>query len=195
MATSVDITQVPMDIEQGAIGEVHNTTNEEFVCIYNKVNVARIPAGESRVYPLNIAVHVGKHLAQKMLFDRKAQEDLEGATNGSGKNAVVDKSRLHALKAKPISNFREKRWDLMKQIIKSDSEFFKDPEKYSHVSGKLIEGIDMSQAKEIAPLGQGIADTGEGAEKPATTGKGKSKVAPALERVAETDDEEEDPEE
>jgi hypothetical protein len=62
----VDIDQVQPDIDPMEVGIVNNPLKEDFTHPYNGKPLT-IPAGEGKQFPLYVAVHLAKHLAEKIV--------------------------------------------------------------------------------------------------------------------------------
>jgi hypothetical protein len=152
MATNiVDIDQVPPDIDPMAVGVVKNPLFEEFTHEYAgkpltipaatkkiikveeeqevkdektgamktvKVKVEKeVPdkVGE-REFPLYVAVHLAHHLAQKIIR----------AEHRSALDKIVDERKKELESAKPIPDYKGKCWEMMKELVETDSDFFEE---------------------------------------------------------------------
>lgn len=142
MAEITEIENVPPDVDPTEVGTVVNLLTEEFVCIYNGRKRIRIPAGDKKVLPLNICIHVAKHLADRIVYANREKEILKIATreveNSDGKLVkMLDEKILFNERKLPIINYREKLWTEMKKIVSTDSKFFSDPKAQSKATGHV----------------------------------------------------------
>ena len=69
-------------------------------------------------YPLYVAVHLAKHIAQRIIREEH-RKYLAGI-------AGEEKQRMESLK--PIPDYKGKVWAKMKELVISDSKFFQDKE-------------------------------------------------------------------
>ncbi len=114
MATNiVDIDQVPPDIDPMAVGVIKNPLKEDFTHAYAGKDLT-IPAEGEKQFPLTVAVHLAKHLAEKIIRAefRKRIAGIKDAKN----------KELEA--AKPIPDYKGKIWEKMKELVDTDSDFF-----------------------------------------------------------------------
>lgn len=142
MAEITEIENVPPDVDPTEIGSVHNPLTEDFVCIYNGRKRITIAAGDTRSFPLNICIHVAKHLADRIVYANREKEILKIATkemeNSDGKLVkILDEKLLFNERKLPIVNYREKLWNEMKKIVKTDSKFFSNPKAQERATGHV----------------------------------------------------------
>jgi hypothetical protein len=152
MATNiVDIDQVPPDIDPMAVGVVKNPLFEEFTHAYagkpltipaattkkikveEEQDVKDEKTGEikkvkvkvekevldkvgKKEFPLYVAVHMAHHLAQKIIR----------AEHRAGIAAIVDEKKRELESAKPIPDYKGKCWEMMKELVDTDSDFFEE---------------------------------------------------------------------
>jgi hypothetical protein len=146
MATNiVDIDQVEPDIDPMAVGVVTNPLYEDFTHEYAgkpitipastkkrteiiekevenakgeiviKKEKKEIPASVGKKeLPLYVAVHMAHHLAQKII----RQENKDRIAK------ITDKEEKTIESAKPIADYKGKCWEMMKQLVETESDFF-----------------------------------------------------------------------
>jgi hypothetical protein len=142
MAEITEIEHVTPDVDPTEVGTVTNTLSEEFVCIYNGRKRIRIQPGESKILPLNICIHVAKHLADRIVYANREKEILKIATkqveNSDGKMVkMLDEKLLFNERKLPIINYQEKLWTEMKKLVLTDSKFFSDKNAQSKATGRI----------------------------------------------------------
>lgn len=152
MATNiVDIDQVQPDIDPMAVGVVKNPLFEEFTHPYAGKPLT-IPAATKKLitvekeveekdektgamktvkikvkeevldkvgkkeFPLYVAVHIAHHLAQKIIR----------AEHRAGIALITDEKKRDIESAKPIADYKGKCWELMKELVDTDSDFFEE---------------------------------------------------------------------
>lgn len=119
MATGVvDIDQIPPDIDPMAVGVVKNPLKEDFVHAFSGKDLV-IPAESEKQFPLPVAVHMVKHLAEKIIraeFRKKIA-------------AIKDTKTKELESSKPIPDYKGKIWEKMRELCQTDSDFFDDPKK------------------------------------------------------------------
>jgi hypothetical protein len=152
MATNiVDIDQVEPDIDPMAVGVVRNPLFEDFTHNYagkpqtipaatKKIKVETVEkevidekTGEKKMvkekiekevldkvgkkqFPLYVAVHMANHLAQKIIR----------AEYRAGIAAIADDKKRELESAKPIPDYKGKVWEMMKELVETDSDFFEE---------------------------------------------------------------------
>jgi hypothetical protein len=142
MSEITEIENVPPDVDPTEVGTVTNPLSEEFVCIYNGRKRIKIQPKEAKTLPLNICIHVAKHLADRIVYGNREKEILKIATkemeNSDGKLVkILDEKLLFSERKLPIVNYREKLWTEMKKIVHTDSKFFSDPRAKSKATGHV----------------------------------------------------------
>lgn len=152
MATNiVDIDQVPPDIDPMAVGVVTNPLYEDFTHEYGGKPLT-IPASTKKIikveeeqevvdektgelkkikvkvekevvdklgkkqFPLYVAVHMAHHIAQKIIR----------AENRARIEKITDREEKMIESAKPIADYKGKCWEMMKQLVETDSDFFEE---------------------------------------------------------------------
>jgi hypothetical protein len=151
-----DISQVPMDIDPIDIGTITNPLKETFVCMYNGKKRITLAPGESKSFPLNICVHVAKHLADRIVYTNREKEILKLASkevqSADGKYVrMIDDKILFEERKKAIPNYRERLWEEMKKVITTDSTFFYSENAEGKATGytKRGETIDESTIEDL----------------------------------------------
>lgn len=147
MATNiVDIEQLDPDIDEMAVGVVKNPLLEEFSHPYAK-KILTVPAGKKqkafrfvkvegtekkkreeytkviageKQFPLYIAVHLAKHLAEKIIREEH-RKFIDG---------ITDDKKRDIESGKPIPDYKGKVWKKMKELVDTDSDFFGKEDKY-----------------------------------------------------------------
>jgi len=137
-----DIENVPMDVDPTDMGTITNPLKETFICIYNGKKRITIKAGESRTFPLNICIHVAKHLADRVVYANREKEILLLSTkevqDSSGKYVkMIDEKIMFEENKKAIPNYRERLWTEMKNVIKTDSNFFSSENARGKATGEV----------------------------------------------------------
>lgn len=147
----VDIDQVPPDIDPMAVGTVKNPLFEEFTHPYagkpqtipaatkklvtlekeveekdektGSIKMVKIKVKEEvldkvgkKEFPLYVAVHMAHHLAQKIIrAENRARVEL-----------ITDEKKRDIESAKPIADYKGRCWELMKELVDTDSDFFEE---------------------------------------------------------------------
>lgn len=114
----VDIDQIPPDIDPMAVGVVKNPLKEDFTHAYAGKELT-IPAEEEKQFPLPVAVHLVKHLAEKIIR-AEFRKRIAG---------IKDSKQKELESSKPIPDYKGKIWEKMKELCQTDSNFFDDPKK------------------------------------------------------------------
>ena len=137
--STVDIEQVPPDIDPMAVGVILNPLEEEFTHQFAGKDVtvpaARYEGGEEgeegegeakkgkkkgklvpgrAQYPLPVCVHIAKHLAEKIIRD----EFRAGIAQIKDEKVRDEQSR------KAIPDYRGRIFEKMKELVETDSDFF-----------------------------------------------------------------------
>lgn len=124
----IEIEHVPQDIDSTKIARVTNPLIIPVPVYYNR-SMRKEPfilePGKTYEYPLPIAMHIAKHIAEKIVFRKKAIEERKIATKTApGANgqliSYVDEKVLYLEQRKAIQNFGAKVWAEMKKIVTSD---------------------------------------------------------------------------
>jgi len=110
---TVDINQVPPDIDPLEVGVITNPLDEDFTHAYGGKDLT-IPAGESKQFPLYVAVHLAKHLAEKMVRAENRNRILK----------IKDEKVRSEESRKTIPDYKGKIWEKMKELVETDSTFF-----------------------------------------------------------------------
>jgi len=82
---------------------------------YFDEEVEEIVPGKKQ-FPLYVAVHLSKHLAEKIIR----------AEHRAGINAIADVEAKRIESAKPIPDYKGKIWEKMKELVETDSDFFEE---------------------------------------------------------------------
>lgn len=69
-------------------------------------------------FPLYVAVHMAKHIAQKLIREENRNRIM----------AIADTAEREKESAKPIPDYKGKVWNKIKELVESDSKFFGDEE-------------------------------------------------------------------
>jgi len=115
---TVDINQIQPDIDPLEVGVISNPLKEDFEHQFGGKELL-IPAGESKQFPLYVAVHLAKHLAEKIIRDE----------NRSKINKIKDEKVKEAESRKAIVDYKGKIWEKMKELVQTDSTFFSREDK------------------------------------------------------------------
>lgn len=110
---TVDINQVPPDIDPLEVGVITNPLKEDFTHAFGGKDLT-IPAGEGKQFPLYVAVHLSKHLAEKIIR----------AENRARISKIKDEKLQEAESRKSIPDYKGKIWEKMKELVQTDSDFF-----------------------------------------------------------------------
>lgn len=129
--STVDIDQVPPDIDPMATGVILNPLSEEFVFGFAGKEYTIPAASEESVegedgkkkktlvagrreFPLTACVHFAKHLAEKIIRDEHRKGVL----------AIKDDKRRDDESRKAIPDYKGKIFEKMKTLVITDSDFF-----------------------------------------------------------------------
>ena len=110
---TVDINLVPPDIDPLEVGVVKNPLTEDFTHAYGGKDLT-IPAKGEKQFPLYVAVHLSKHFAEKIIRDENRKRILKIANE----KVRDEQSR------KAIPDYKGKIWELMRELVVTDSDFF-----------------------------------------------------------------------
>jgi hypothetical protein len=110
---TVDINQVPPDIDPLEVGIIKNPLDEDFTHAYGGKDLT-IPAGEGKQFPLYVAVHLAKHLAEKIIR----------AEFRKGVAKIKDEKLREAESRKSIPEYKSRIWEKMKELVETESTFF-----------------------------------------------------------------------
>lgn len=141
MANTVDISEVPVDVNPSEIGVVSNPFKRRVILGFNGKKYL-FKASQERSFPLPIALHFGNHLAQMLVFEEHEKKIIEMATkkavaiDGSAVEQVDD-GLLMKLRKESIPQFKDAVWEKMKVIVKSDSDFFKSKNAKRRATGRV----------------------------------------------------------
>jgi hypothetical protein len=125
MATNVvDIDQVPPDIDDLAVGVIKNPLTEDFSHEWaGKMQTIPAATVEGKVkvegrkqFPLPVAVHLAKHLAEKIIRDEFRKKIA----------AIKDPKEKELESGKPIPDYKGRIWEKMKELVETDSDFFEE---------------------------------------------------------------------
>lgn len=111
----VDIDQVPPDIDPMAVGVIKNPLKEDFTHSYAGKELT-IPAEEEKQFPLTVAVHLAKHLAEKIVR-AEFRKRIAG---------IKDAKMKELESSKPIPDYKGKIWEKMRELVQTDSDFFNE---------------------------------------------------------------------
>lgn len=150
MAEIIEIENVPKDVDPTEVGTVKNPLDVEFSCVYNRTKRITIKPGEKKVLPLNIAIHAAKHLADRIIWLEREEEIARICTKKvqgeDGKvTEVVDEKLKFQEEKRPIANYQAKLWEKMKEVVKTDSKFFKDPDARRKATGNSEIASDVPE--------------------------------------------------
>lgn len=132
---TVEIGQVPEDIDPMKIGTILNPTSEDFVhqfagkdIVVPMATVEKDPEDARKKgvivpgriqYPLPVCIHIAKHLAEKIIRTEN-RERIEKITDDKLRDEESRKS---------IPNYKGRIFDKMKELVETDSDFFSDTTK------------------------------------------------------------------
>ena len=133
MATNiVDIDQVKPDIDDMAVGVITNPLSEDFTHEWagkpQTIPAAKVEEQEvdgkikkvkiegKKQFPLPVAVHLVKHLAEKIIRDEFRKKV----------GAIKDPKERELEAAKPIPDYKGRIWEKMKELCETDSDFFEE---------------------------------------------------------------------
>lgn len=136
--STVDIEQVPPDIDPMAVGVIRNPLEEDFTHQFAGKDVT-VPAAQyeeveevvgegdaakkktkkklvfgKAQYPLPVCVHIAKHLAEKIIRD----EFRKGIMNIKDEKLRDEQSR------KAIPDYKGRIFEKMKELVETESDFF-----------------------------------------------------------------------
>lgn len=152
MAEIQEIEAVTPDVTMLETGTVTNPLDEDFVCVYDGKYRITVPAKGKKIIALPIALHVAKHLSDRIVHAEWEAETLKMATrkvetkeesiDDKGKAQTIsrftdhiDEKLLFEARKRAIPNYKDKLWQTMKTIVKSDSKFFKDKDSERRAMG------------------------------------------------------------
>lgn len=118
MAEVTEIENVPKDIEDWETCVITNPTKTKFTHQYGGVDMV-LPAGKPVNMALSVACIIGHNLA-KQLVQKEHDEYVASLPEGKDRKIAEEQA---------IPNFQKRVWEKMKEIIKTDSKFFKEQEK------------------------------------------------------------------
>lgn len=125
-----ELSNVPKDINPEEVGIVTNPFKKEFVARFDGRDQV-FKGGESKTISLPTAVHIAKHMAERIVWDNHEKELIKKATTRvqgtDGKYMeTVDEKVLYEERKKAIPEYKQKVWEEMKKIVKTDSTFFEE---------------------------------------------------------------------
>lgn len=153
MANTVDISEVPVDVDPAEIGVVSNPFKRRVILGFNGKKYL-FKASQERSFSLPIALHFGNHLAQMVVMEEHDKKIIEMATkkavalDGSAVEQV-DEVLLMKLRKEPIPQFKDAVWEKMKVIVKSDSDFFKDKNAKRKATGRVDSPEEAEEDEEL----------------------------------------------
>lgn len=153
MANTVDISEVPVDVDPSEIGVVSNPFKRRVILGFNGKKYL-FKASQERNFPLPIALHFGNHLAQMVVMEEHDKKIIEMATkkavaiDGSAVEQV-DEVLLMKLRKEPIPQFKDSVWEKMKTIIKTESDFFKDKNAKRKATGRVDSPEEVEEDEEL----------------------------------------------
>jgi len=158
MSDVVEIEQVKPDIDSTEIGTVKNPTKKTIKVWYNRSqrpDPIIIKAGETLTLPLNICVHVAKHIADRIVYAKREEEIQQKATvkerGADGKIVEFVDDRILAQEQKrPIQQYQQKLWAEMKKLVKTDSNFFKEEGAQRRATGYSEVGVEPAFEPEVS---------------------------------------------
>jgi hypothetical protein len=109
---TVPISEVPKDIDPNEVGTVTNPTKKRFEIAFNGQPVA-LKSGESKTFPLPMAIHVAFHLCE---------QEIRRAFKGKVSLIEDDKKRDEESR-KAIPEYKGKILAMMKTIVKTNSDY------------------------------------------------------------------------
>lgn len=118
---TVEISQVPVDIDPQAVGTLKNPLKEDFVHAFNGKDIV-VPAEGNIVKPLPTIMHLAKHLAEKIIRDEHRGIIAK----------IKDEKKLDSETRKAIPNLKGRTWDLMKTLVETDEPIFEKKEVEEH---------------------------------------------------------------
>ena len=114
MPETIPINEVPKDINPLATGVVKNPFKTKKFSHKFDGELITLPAGGSVVLPLPAAVHIAKHIAEKIV-----------RTEHRKKIALIkDVEKRYQEGRKSIPRYKQRMFKLMKEIVETDDPFF-----------------------------------------------------------------------
>jgi hypothetical protein len=158
MSDVVEIDQVTPDVDSTEVGTVKNPMKKDIKVWYNRSqrpDPITVKAGESITLPLNICIHVAKHIADRIVHAKREAEIIEKATikeKGADGKVVefVDDRILAQENKRPIQQYQQKLWAEMKKLVKTDSSFFKEPNAQRRATGQAEIGEEPAFEPEVS---------------------------------------------
>lgn len=149
MAKPIDIRKVPVDVSDKSVKSVYNPLSTDFVHKFDGEDQV-IPSGDFGQFPENIAVHLARHLAKRIVM-QVGEEEREEILKNLGND---EKARL-TVSMKPIPRFKYRVGDVAKllvsdarnEIVPSEDEILKvASEKESKEGEKQSEILEIPKA-------------------------------------------------
>lgn len=149
MAKPIDIRKVPVDVSDKTVKAVYNPLDVDFVHAFDGEDQT-IPSGEFATFPENIAVHLARHLAKRIVMQvgYEEREEILKTLTGEKEKMTVE--------MKPIPRFTYRVGDVAKllvtdvkaQEVPSDEDILKvASEKEGKKGEKLGEIVVIPKAK------------------------------------------------
>lgn len=141
MSKPIDIRKVPVDVSDKTVKSVYNPLTVDFVHKFDGVEQT-IPSGESAPFPENIAVHLARHLAKRIVMQVGEEEREEILKD-------LSKEEKQTVQMKPIPRFKYRVGDVAKllvsdiqnKVIPSDEEILKVASETEAKEGEKKEAI------------------------------------------------------